>query len=336
MKLICHLGLTLLGLLTFYNSLAASDSLADLPKKAIERSQITAPGSHPFVLEAGVQEVTNPSNTNYKAEIEEYWAAPDKWRRTVKSAGFTEILIVNGAKTSEQITGDYYPNWLRTIVDAIFDPGTPLQGLDLTRSSDNPMIGGSKICRRFTFMAGIAPVSNKVFSAYCFDDGLIDWILTPGYRPIYKNYKKFDGKQVARTIGEEIEEGTRLEATVTELNELNSLDESMFSVQETNASLQTVRITEESLRSLEAGAPDIVWPKVTGGAAKGTLSLYVCLDRSGHIREVYELNSSNPGLSDVARDQVMKWQFKKALNHGTPVQVEGLLTFAFDTTTANK
>jgi hypothetical protein len=68
---------------------------------------------------------------------------------------------------------------------------------------------------------------------------------------------------------------------------------------------------------------------------QGTLSLYVCLDRGGKVREIYELNSSNPGLSDVARDQVMKWQFKTATSHGGPVQVESILTFAFQTAIAN-
>lgn len=47
------------------------------------------------------------------------------------------------------------------------------------------------------------------------------------------------------------------------------------------------------------------------------------------MREIYELNSSNPGLSDVARDQVMQWQFKPASNQRVPVQVESILTFAF-------
>jgi len=60
------------------------------------------------------------------------------------------------------------------------------------------------------------------------------------------------------------------------------------------------------------------------------LSLYVCLDRGGHVREIYELNSSNPGLSDAARAQVMKWQFKSATNNGARVQVESILTFAFN------
>jgi hypothetical protein len=100
----------------------AGDSIADLPKKALERSQITAAGSHPFVLKAKILEITNPSNLDYHAEIEEYWLAPDKWRRTVKTSSFSETLVVSGDKTSEQITGDYYPNWLRTLIAAMFEP----------------------------------------------------------------------------------------------------------------------------------------------------------------------------------------------------------------------
>jgi hypothetical protein len=306
----------------------AGDSLADMPKRAIERSQITLPGARPFVLRAKVMESTNRANTNYNAEIEEYWVAPDKWRRVVKTPSFSETLIVNGDKTNEQIAGDYYPNWLRTIVAAIFDPASAMkEGF----GSSNPTGMGEKFCQRFTFMAGVAPVSNKVFSTFCLDDGLIDFVAKPGYVAIYKNYRNFAGKQVARTITEDIESGTVLEATIEELKELKSPDEALFMVQEPSVPLQTIRADEQTLRGLAVIAPDVVWPAGHGGADKGTLSLYVCLDRAGHVREIYELNSSNPGLSDVARDQVMKWQFKTASSQGVPVQVESILTFAFNT-----
>ncbi len=51
----------------------------------------------------------------------------------------------------------------------------------------------------------------------------------------------------------------------------------------------------------------------------------------GHVRETFPLNSDNAGLDDVARQQVQKWQFKPAVSKGVPVQVEGILTFAFNT-----
>jgi len=220
-------------------------------------------------------------------------------------------------------------------VAAMFEAGKPLEGVDLSRSSDNPVFGGTQVCRRFTYMAGVAPVSNKVFSTFCFEDGLIESVGMPGYSVGYKNYKNFAGKRVAHTFTEHIESGTELQATIEELSELKSPDESQFAIQEASARLQTVRISEATLRSLAVNARDIAWPTVRSGAEKGTLSLYVCLDRTGHVREIYELNSSNPGLSDVARDQVMKWRFKTATSNGAPVQVESILTFAFQTATAD-
>lgn len=314
---------------------AADDSIAELPRKAMERSQITSPGSRPFILKAKVLEATNPSNEEYKAEIEEYWVAPDKWRRTLRTSDFSQTLVVNGKETSEQLTGEYYPNWLHSIVEGIFEPGAALEGVDLSRSSDNPVLGGRQVCRRFSYLAGIAPVSNKVFSSFCFEDGLLESVMKPGYHISYKNYKNFAGKRVARTIGEYIESGTELEATIDELADLRTPDEAQFAIQQTSPPLQTTRIDEAALRSLAVNAPDIVWPTVRSGTDKGTLSLYVCLDRSGHLREIYELNSSNPGLSDIARDQVMKWQFKPASSQGRPVQVESILTFGFQTAIAN-
>ena len=305
--------------------------LLDLPKKAIERSQITLSGSKAFVLKAKVLEITNLNNADYRAEIEEYWVAPDKWRRVVKTNKFSQTLVVNGQQTSEQLTGDYNPNWLRTMVSAMFDPGDVLKGVDFwefLRQSDDRR---KKTCRRFMrFLSAVSSYQSE-FLQLLFDDGLLDMVVVPGYEAIYRNYKGFAGKQVARTINERIENGTDLQATIDELAELKSPDDAMFVVQ-ANTPLRTVHIPEGTLRGMALNAPDIVWPTVRSGQQTGTLALYVSIDRGGHIREIYELNSNNPGLSDVARDQVMKWQFKPATNNGQPIQIESILTFGFSTT----
>src|SRR3954467_8548799 len=87
----------------------AGDSIADLPKKAVERSQLTLPGSTPFHLKATVFESTDRHDESHNATIEEYGAAPDKWTRTLTAKDFSQTITVNGDKTSESITGDYYP-----------------------------------------------------------------------------------------------------------------------------------------------------------------------------------------------------------------------------------
>lgn len=165
----------------------ASDKKGDLPKRAIERSQLTLSGSQPFHLKAETVEATNLENDRYKATIEEYWLSPGKWRRTVKTADFSENLIINGADSREEMTGEYYPNWLETMVTALFNPVVKLEGIDLSKSSDNPEPGGAKFCRRFEFRAGIPPTTNRVFSTYCFQDDKIASIGLPGFEAEYED-----------------------------------------------------------------------------------------------------------------------------------------------------
>lgn len=312
-------------------SALGNDSLGDLPKRAIERSQITLPGSPPFHLVAKVFEATNRDNDNYDAEIDEDWSAPDKWRRTIKSPKFSETLITNGSQTSDAITGDYYPLWLHTLVDAIFDPGAPLQGVDLTKSRDNPMLGGQQTCRRFGYRVGIAPVQNTIFASYCFQDGLIQSIWRPGHGADYSNYKKFGAKQVARKIQEEIEPGTILEADIVALEEEPAPADSTFAIDHPAEPLRTVMVNEQTLWGIAVDSPQMQWPTIHDGKPVGTLSIYVCVDRQGHVRETYGLNSDNPYMTDAARKQLMNWTFKPALNDGEAVQLEGIVTFAYQT-----
>lgn len=321
-----------LALLLTFSSVASGEEhpLATLAESAAAKSEITAPGSRPFHLRAVVYEATNRDNDSYNAEIEEYWMAPNKWRRTVKTEEFTQTLVVNGENKSEQITGEYFPNWLRTVVAAIFDPAGAVAGVDMSKSADNPVFGGTKLCRRFEYRVGIPPASNRVFSVYCFDHGLMDSVQKPGYRASYNVYRKFTGKEVARKIREYIEPGTELEASIDELSEWTTPDESLFFIEQPNSPLQTLVISEEDLRGL-AQNQTIHWPPIRGGKSSGVLSIYVALDRSGRVRETYALNSDHPAMSDAAREQVAKWHFKPAVSKGVPVQVESILTFAYQT-----
>jgi hypothetical protein len=322
---------TIVSLTSICTLAADKISTVDLPKHAIEQSQLTLKGSRPFHLKARIVEATNLDNDGYKADVEEYWLAPNRWRRTLKTSDFSQTLIVNGDKVSEQIHGGYYPHWLYTMVNAILDPGAALQDVDMSKSPDNPMIGGTKFCRRFAFRAGIPPVGNNVFSTYCFDGGLLDSVGKPGYDAEYRNYKKFAEKQVARKIREYIESGTELEATIYELSDLGAPDESLFAIQEPTGQLRTAIVSEETVRGLSLSAPVIQWPTIQGGKSSGVLSIYLCIDREGLVRETYPLNSDHPVMSDAARKQVMNWRFKPASNAGVPIQVESILTFAYET-----
>lgn len=324
-----------------YGSSVQSVSLFEVATRAVEQSKLTQTGSTPFHLKAKIVESTNP-DSEYKAEVEEYWVSPDKFRRTISSPDFSQTLIVNGDKVSDDSKGGYFPWWLNDLVTAAVDPLPILDSLKSSNAMMQAPSGGerSTSCGRLQMKVGVPPAENSAFIVLCFEGshGLLQSATTPGYAAVFKDYRDFKNKHVARQIVLQPEPGTTIDEKVTELTELTSIDESLLAVQQTTPPTERMaRITvpEATARNLFLNTPDIVWPQVRDGKTSGVLSMYVSVDRSGRVRETWPLNSDNPQLDDLAREQVMKWQFKPAKTHDVPVQIETVLTFAFNTKVGN-
>lgn len=335
------LAATLCGIPLLSASGQQTISISEVAQRAVELSQLTQPGSTPFHLKATIVESTNP-DSDYKAEVEEYWLSPTKWRGAVSSPHFSQTVIQNGDSISEQDTGDYYPFWLRDLVTAIFEPLPMLDQLKQVTGKMRAPSGGaqSNSCSRFQQMVGVPPAQMSEFSVFCFEGshGLLELVVTPGYDAEFKDYKEFNGKFVARRIVTDPEPGTTIEAKITSLDEFSAPSDDLFiTLQPTPQAnrLTSVRVDEALLRSNPVSAPEIVWPAVRDGKTSGALSMYVSVDRNGHVRETWPLNSDNARLDDGVRAQVMKWHFKPVLENGIPVQAESIFTFSFDTKTAD-
>jgi TonB family protein len=324
--------------------------------EAVQRSKITAPGSTPFHLKASIAEIKK-KNAAYKAEIEETWVAPDKWRRTIKSAGFSQILVVNGGKVLEQNEGDYYPFWLRNLVTAIFDvvpEGFAVRKTQVGKNAEPdprqvPLDGGEAgpgpfasmfSCSRWEDRVGTAPAENSVASAVCFlgHEHLLRGAYTPYFHAQFDDYREFKHKQVPRSISFTPEEDLLVEARITELKDLSRADEAQFSIEQPTAEkdhARSVLFQEQDALKLLQGPPEIRWAPVRDGKTSGNLSLLVYVDRQGKVREVWPLHSDSPFLQQQAIREVKEWRFKPAEQGGGPVQMETLLTFHFQTRVEN-
>jgi hypothetical protein len=316
------------------SALAQQIPLSDVADRAVNQSKLTLPGSPPFHLKAKIAEKDSP-DSDFKADVELVWVSPEKWRRSIQSPDFSQTLVVNGDKISEQDTGDYYPFWLRELVTALVDPLPMLESLKRSNSqiAKPRESAGLAPCARFESKAGLPPIQNSVFYVFCFDSsGLLEDVTTPQYSVEFKNYRGFKAKRIARLLVTDPEPGVTIEANITELSELANVDESLFMISQPTSKemqLQSVSVSEGDLRSMSLQNPDITWPSIRLGKTSGVLSMYVCVDRSGHVRETFPLNSDNSDLNDSARRQVEKWQFRPAISSGVSVQVESILTFAF-------
>jgi hypothetical protein len=315
-------------------------SIGQAADHAVQQSKLTLAGGIPFHLKAHITS-GSAAKPEYSADVEQYWVSPAKWRRTVQSAGFSQTLVANGDQISENLTGDYYPFWLHDLVTALFDPLPMADQLKAMRGElEIPEDSvKSNSCLNMQFKVGQPPAQNSLGYAFCFGGkgGLLQAVITPGYKAQFSNYQPFGKKMVARTIQAEFATGFALIAKVTELAELANPDEKLFAIDAATPATEQMKssqVGEDSARLLALNTPPIVWPTVREGKTEGVLSVYVSIDRSGKVRESWPLVSTNVELNEAVREQLLRWQYKP-YNNGGPSQMEAVLTFAFATRIEN-
>ncbi|HEV7552154.1 MAG TPA: energy transducer TonB [Candidatus Angelobacter sp.] len=315
-------------------------SIGQAADHALQQSKLTLPGGSPFHLKAHIANA-GTAKPEYSADVEEYWVSPGKWRRTVQSAGFSQTLIVNGDKSSEKLTGDYYPFWLHDLVTALFDPLPMVDQLKAMRGQLEIPEDSTKSnsCLNMQFKVGIAPVQNSLAYIFCFGGkgGLLQAVVTPGYKAEFSDYQAFKKKMIPRMIKAEFTSGIVLSGKIIELTALSAPDENLFTVETVTPAteqMKTIQVGEDSARALALNTPVVIWPAVREGKTSGVMSVYVSVDRSGQVREVWPLASNNAELNEAAREQVMQWKYKPYSNGGSS-QMEAVLTFAFNTRIEN-
>ncbi len=285
---------------------------------------LIAPDSSPFELKASIRDGGDPEVV---ATVEMEWTAPDHWRRTIQSKDFSQTLIVNGEKASEQDTGSYFLLGLRTLVTAMVDP--------------RPIIAAIRPGDTFRTKAnGLSKESGAV----CFDGtmractmspgGLHETVGAAGHSVEFTDYRDFHGKRIARRLTYEASLGDFMTATVTELKELKNPDPDLFAIDHPTdpaKQIHIVTLDQSALMNLATEKPEIIWPQVLDGKISGKGSFYISIDQNGKVREVHPLRTDNERTNDPAIRQIMRWKFKPPVVDGIPAQVEGILTFDLNT-----
>jgi hypothetical protein len=307
--------------------------LSDATDRALRKSQLTLPGSAPFHIKFSIRETTNPQSDR-RAEVEEYWVSPEKYRRTIQSPAFSQTLIVNGNAISETNTGDYYPYWLYQVVTAVFDPVPFAAQLKQTKQEIvEPSGANNRVCGDLHFRV------DRIVICFEANDRL-ESVFTKGNYAEYKDYQKFGDKQVARRVVTEPEYKSEIEAAITVLDPLSQAQDDLkdaagewlFEVKTTTPvadRIQVLRIGEDAMRSLVVGSTDIAWPTVVGGQDSGGCGAFLSADRNGNVREEFPAGCDNPGLDAPLHEALLKWKLKQPVINGVPVQVTALMGFPF-------
>jgi len=297
-------------------------------KRALTTSSLTEEGK-PFHAVLVIGSTKSP----YSGRVEVWWAAKQKYRTIITSPTFSQTRIVNGADVMETDSGDYYPRWLETFVDAILDP-VPMVG-NFRGHGGAVMLGPQMMrscLRRDDRRDGITDVTT--WGEICFGGSKPHFlsVLTMNYSIEFGDWKSFGGKEVARTYKTDVLGYEEVVGRLTKLEELHGLPEEMFFIKTPTPASQRIGTAFVSTRkeeSLIENAPTIDWPTVREGKTEGYMIVYARTDRTGQVRETAKHNSDQPGLEDFGMEQALRYKFKPLVVDGVAVQMEMPLVLHF-------
>lgn len=326
MKKLVLLFCTVLLLATPIRSTDDSELFQRVLAHASSISTLTQPGVAPFHLKLSARE-TRQNLPEYHGEVELWWETPEKWRREVRTAAFSQIAVRDGQGYYESNSAAYLPFWLHELIQESVDP-IPLSELvrehvELTKR------GCAEWQEPYPKGDGTAYVHHSI----CFNaDGTVSELLTPTVAVLLGDYQQYENKEIARSITVWPGGSGEIHATVDTLEPLKQ-DDSLFALPGSTPFASRLRFLSaiESYLQLDTEAsPSLTWPVVHNFPATGVMAVNVKLDREGAVREIGTIVSTNHVLTDAARQQILKWKFKPYLVDGSPVQVNATLAIHFE------
>jgi Gram-negative bacterial TonB protein C-terminal len=339
----------LLALSVFTSATAAHPkNIVKRVQKAVATSTLDQPGTHPFHLKAVLAPSQDRDNNSGRTgTIEIWWKVPGEWRREVSCPNFHQVQIVSGSQTWQKNDGDYFPNWLSEIANALILP-VPLSD-DLYKQMDSGevkqlpgrtlVIGGKELHTigmtnlSWAILSSNGEVQKGMGASIALNDqtGLLLYGGGFGWGGGFEDYKGFHGRQIARTVSSGSPEVT---AKVVTLEDLRDVPDGWFSPTASGGSpvIQTDFLDELSLRKNLLPQDPAPWPPTKDGPLEGVLTTEVLIDRTGAVREVGSIVSDNSSLNDDARKRIEAMRFTPFLLNGAPIQVLSRITLAFKTT----
>jgi hypothetical protein len=223
------------------------DDFKDAIAKADRQSNLTAPGSAPFHLRLEAGDTRNEYSANV-AQVELWWAAPDKWRREIKSQDFSQMAVQNGTHYSETNSGNYLPGWLNELATEALDP-IPVAELKEAK------LQLSSGCARWMSEFNNGTETATALSSICFNsDSTVKEVFARTAAATFADYRPFGTKLIARSMT--IWHGqTEIKAAVTLLVPLQN-DEDKFVVSRDTgigSRLRFVTVPDEAASSFHEG-----------------------------------------------------------------------------------
>ena len=319
---------------------ATTPSTPDLLNRLNTASQLSTlsdPALKPWHLKVDFDLLDPKGAVREHGTLEEWWAAPDRFRVSIVSPGYTATETRDGEKGFRTVGQPRRPDLEEVLVSQINEP--LLAKFDAEKLSaifEKKAFG--KIDLDCIMPVALNQVKARLYlgqeTTYCFDPGQTDLRILIRYREqfILRNrVGRFQDRNVALDINV-IDAGKLLLKSQTTQLTTYTPGEHDF---EATADQQAIPITPRTSSAVMAGmlltkfAPD--YPKLArDNHISGVVVLHATIGKDGLIKDLSPIRSPDKLLTDAAMVAVRQWTYKPYLLNGEPTEVETTITVNFN------
>jgi hypothetical protein len=292
-----------------------------LIKQALELSNIRAQGAPAFRLKAvfRVSDQPSPNEGTYS----EIWISWDKWRREIEMGGFQRTEVGGTDKKRWQIdSGGEAPSWPQTLMRVLGYIRLP-EEINVRSIKDKDVAGTHVRCVETDGYEGV--------QAFCIDrvTGVLllheRWSENSRshFSEVYRNYQKFGGYLVPRTVQFMKEGKSVMDLNVTDISATGRTDPSQFAPMPGAKELSNcaVNIPPRAVFTPDPGYPE---------GAKATQAkpvLWMNVGKDGIPHDLKVVQSAGGAFDSVALKAVSQWRFKPATCDGEPISAKSISQF---------
>ena len=268
--------------------------------------------------------------------LEQWWAAPDRFRITVTSPSYTATETRQGDKAFQTIGQLRRPELDELIVAQVDDPLREVSNL----KGVSPVFEKKAFGKVDLDCIMPAPTGDRthpwlgLYTTYCFDPGKPDLRIVIRYRDqfiVRNRVARFQDHDIALDLNVLDAGKVVLKSHVAELRTYTPGEHDFDPTPEQQAVAMPAPMGSAVMAGALVSKVTPTYPlQARQEHISGVVVLHAIIGKDGHVKEVSPIRSPDKRLTAAAMDAVRQWTYKPYLLEGEPIEVETTITVNFN------
>ena len=312
---------------------AQADAATQIAQLAAKTS-LDGEGMAPWHLKVSFLTMDTGSTPSGEGSVEEWWAAPDRWRQEMTADGKTSVSVrtPEGLFRSPSFTPPAWP--VALLLQQILHPIDQSDIQEARPETRQQQFG--KVSLQCTMLAqpikGVSTIPLGLYPTYCAEgDKLrVTWLST-NINVVTQQMGAFQGHNAATKVQVSLRGKMLLEGSVEQLATFKPEDGQFSTENLTERPVSDTLVSSGVMAGRKIGGPAPMYPaSARQNRVSGSVVMKARIGTDDRVHNLQVMSSPDADLSLAAVIAVQQWEYTPYLLNGEPTAVSTTITVNFN------